>query len=47
MFNFNFSKYKYLAIGLSIACIIAGFIYTFAVHKGFAHSLDFNGDYEQ
>ncbi|MBK7055929.1 MAG: protein translocase subunit SecF [Leptospiraceae bacterium] len=43
MFNFNFSKYKYLAIGLSIACIIAGFIYTFAVHKGFAHSLDFNG----
>ncbi len=43
MFNFNFSKYKYLSIGLSTVCIIAGFIYTFAVHKGFAHSLDFNG----
>jgi len=43
MFNINFSKYKYMAIGLSIFLIIAGFIYTFAVHKGFAHSLDFNG----
>jgi preprotein translocase subunit SecF len=43
MFNFNFSKYKYVSIGLSTLCIIAGFIYTFAVHKGFAHSLDFNG----
>jgi preprotein translocase subunit SecF len=43
MFNFNFSKYKYLSIGLSTVCIIAGFIYTFTVHKGFAHSLDFNG----
>ena len=43
MFNINFSKYKYGAIGLSIFLIIAGFIYTFAVQKGFAHSLDFNG----
>ncbi|HMV42863.1 MAG TPA: protein translocase subunit SecF, partial [Leptospiraceae bacterium] len=43
MFNINFSKYKYVSITFSILCIIAGFAYTFIVHKGFAHSLDFNG----
>jgi preprotein translocase subunit SecF len=43
MFNINFSKYKYLAIGFSVLSIISGFVYTFTVHKGFAHSLDFNG----
>ncbi|MBP7282644.1 MAG: protein translocase subunit SecF [Leptospiraceae bacterium] len=43
MFNINFSKYKYVSITLSFILIITGFIYTFAVHKGFAHSLDFNG----
>lgn len=43
MFNINFSKYKYISITLSFILIVTGFIYTFAVHKGFAHSLDFNG----
>ncbi|MBE7411268.1 MAG: protein translocase subunit SecF [Leptospiraceae bacterium] len=39
----NFSKIKFVSISLSIVCIIFGFAYTFLVHKGFAHSLDFNG----
>lgn len=43
MFNINFSKYKYVSITISILLIVSGFIYTFAVNKGFAHSLDFNG----
>ncbi|EQA53084.1 protein translocase subunit SecF [Leptospira kmetyi] len=40
---FDFIKYKYVSIGVSLALIIFGFTYTFVVHKGFANSLDFNG----
>ncbi|PJZ62239.1 protein translocase subunit SecF [Leptospira adleri] len=40
---FDFIKYKYVSIGASIALIFFGFGYTFAVHGGFANSLDFNG----
>ena len=40
---FDFSKYKFLSIGISIVLIISSFVYTFAYHKGYAHSLDFNG----
>ncbi len=40
---FNFSKYKYLSIGISTLLIIGSFVYTFTYHKGYAHSLDFNG----
>ncbi|TGM60890.1 protein translocase subunit SecF [Leptospira adleri] len=40
---FDFIKYKYVSIGVSIALILFGFGYTFAVHGGFANSLDFNG----
>lgn len=40
---FDFSKYKFYSISISIILIISGFVYTFAVHKGYAHSLDFNG----
>jgi preprotein translocase subunit SecF len=40
---FNFSKYKYISLSASLACIIIGFFITYVVHKGFAHSLDFNG----
>jgi preprotein translocase subunit SecF len=43
MFNINFSRYKYISLSLSVLFILVGFVYTFAVHKGFAHSLDFNG----
>ncbi len=39
----NFSRLKYLSISISVVLIIFGFLYTFFVHKGFAHSLDFNG----
>ncbi len=39
----NFSKIKYVSLSASIILIIFGFAYTFLVHKGFAHSLDFNG----
>ena len=39
----DFSKYKYVSITASFILILAGFIYTFNVHGGFAHSLDFNG----
>ena len=39
----NFSKYKYVSLILSFVLIIAGFIYTYQVYDGFAHSLDFNG----
>ncbi|TGK19907.1 protein translocase subunit SecF [Leptospira stimsonii] len=40
---FDFIKYKYVSIGASLALILFGFGYTFAVHGGFANSLDFNG----
>ncbi len=39
----NFSKYKFISLYTSIFLIILGFIITYGVHKGFAHSLDFNG----
>ncbi|MCG6192892.1 protein translocase subunit SecF [Leptospira sp. FAT2] len=40
---FDFIKYKYVSISVSLALIVFGFTYTFAVHGGFANSLDFNG----
>ncbi|MCG6167465.1 protein translocase subunit SecF [Leptospira sanjuanensis] len=40
---FDFIKYKYVSLGVSLALIVFGFTYTFAVHGGFANSLDFNG----
>ncbi|PJZ58014.1 protein translocase subunit SecF [Leptospira barantonii] len=40
---FDFIKYKYVSIGVSLALIVFGFTYTFVVHGGFANSLDFNG----
>ncbi|XDD51423.1 protein translocase subunit SecF [Leptospira sp. WS92.C1] len=40
---FDFIKYKYVSIGVSLALILFGFGYTFAIHGGFANSLDFNG----
>ena len=40
---FNFSKYKFISLFLSLFLIILGFIVTYAIHGGFAHSLDFNG----
>ncbi|MDV6234737.1 protein translocase subunit SecF [Leptospira ellisii] len=40
---FDFIKYKYVSIGISLALIVFGFTYTYAVHGGFANSLDFNG----
>lgn len=43
MFNLNFSKYKFVSLGLSFILILIGFGITFTKHKGFAHSLDFNG----
>lgn len=39
----NFSKFKYISLSSSILIILLGFIITFAINKGFAHSLDFNG----
>ncbi|MCB1177654.1 MAG: protein translocase subunit SecF, partial [Leptospiraceae bacterium] len=42
---FNFSKYKFIAISISILLIVSGLITTFFVHGGFAHSLDFNGGF--
>ncbi len=43
MFNINFSKYKLVSLSLSFLLILIGFGITFGKHKGFAHSLDFNG----
>ncbi|EKR18763.1 protein translocase subunit SecF [Leptospira interrogans] len=40
---FDFIKYKYVSICISLALIVFGFSYTYAVHGGFANSLDFNG----
>lgn len=40
---FDFIKYKYVSICISLALIVFGFSYTYAVHRGFANSLDFNG----
>lgn len=40
---FNFSKYKYYSLSISVLLIIASYIFTFVYHKGYAHSLDFNG----
>ncbi|MDX1959957.1 MAG: protein translocase subunit SecF [Leptospiraceae bacterium] len=40
---FDFSKYKYISIITSTLFIICGLTFTFTYHKGFAHSLDFNG----
>lgn len=40
---FDFVKFKYTTISLSLVCIIIGFGITFGVHGGFAKSLDFNG----
>jgi len=39
----NFSKYKFISLSTSIFLIVVGFIVTYGIHKGFAHSLDFNG----
>lgn len=39
----NFSKYKHITFSISIILILTFFIITFFVHKGFAHSLDFDG----
>ncbi|MCE9500449.1 MAG: protein translocase subunit SecF [Leptospira sp.] len=39
----DFSRLKYLSISFSVIMILFGFGYTSFVHKGFAHSLDFNG----
>ncbi|AKP27821.1 protein translocase subunit SecF [Leptospira interrogans] len=40
---FDFIKYKYVSICISLTLIVFGFSYTYAVHGGFANSLDFNG----
>ncbi|EKO59645.1 export membrane protein SecF [Leptospira kirschneri str. H2] len=40
---FDFIKYKYVSICVSLALIVFGFGYTYVVHGGFANSLDFNG----
>ncbi|HMV76415.1 MAG TPA: protein translocase subunit SecF [Leptospiraceae bacterium] len=40
---FDFSRYKYISIAISVIAIVLGFAVTIFVHKGFAHSLDFNG----
>jgi preprotein translocase subunit SecF len=40
---YNFSKYKFISLTVSILSILLGFIVTYIVHNGFAHSLDFNG----
>ncbi len=39
----NFSKYKFISLSTSVFLIVVGFIITYGIHKGFAHSLDFNG----
>ena len=39
----NFSKYKFISLSSSVFLIVVGFIITYGIHKGFAHSLDFNG----
>ena len=39
----NFSKYKFISLSTSVFLIVVGFIVTYGIHKGFAHSLDFNG----
>lgn len=39
----NFSKYKFYFILFSVIGIILFTLVTFGIHKGFAHSLDFNG----
>lgn len=40
---FNFSKLKYITFTISLLLILSFFFITFFIHKGFAHSLDFNG----
>ncbi len=39
----DFIRYRYIAILFSFTCIILGFVVTFGIHGGYAHSLDFNG----
>lgn len=40
---FDFSKYKYISLMSSLAGMLIFFAITFIFHRGFAHSLDFNG----
>lgn len=42
---FDFSKYKYISLGFSGIVILLFFIITIFVHRGFAHSLDFDGGF--
>ncbi|MCX7998270.1 MAG: protein translocase subunit SecF [Leptospiraceae bacterium] len=42
---FDFSRYKYISLGASTFIIILLFIITVFFHKGFAHSLDFDGGF--
>jgi preprotein translocase subunit SecF len=39
----NFSRYKFVSLLASLTAIVCLYIVTFGFHKGFAHSLDFNG----
>ncbi len=43
MFNINYTKYKTITLTLSLILIVVGFVSTYFVYGGFAHSLDFNG----
>lgn len=41
--RFAYTKYKAFTLSFSLFLILAGYVKTFAVHGGFANSLDFNG----
>lgn len=42
---FDFSRYKYISLGASGVIILVFFVITLVYHKGFAHSLDFDGGF--